>query len=271
MSVDSHCHIDDAEFDADRDAMFGRALAAAVTGFVLAGVDRDSWTRQRALVRARPDCVRAAGLHPMIVGRLAADESALRAQLDALAGEFRDEGAAVAVGETGLDTHFVDASTLEVQARVFREQLALARALDVPVVLHVLGRGTHLRVLETIAADGLPARGGMVHSFSGSAEVATRYLRLGLDCSFAGAVARPGAVKVHAACRVIPDDRLLIETDAPDQAPPGTPARMEPARLDEVAQAVARVRGTTSAIVLSQCAANARRLFPTLPPPTTAK
>ncbi|MBK6942299.1 MAG: TatD family hydrolase [Planctomycetes bacterium] len=268
MSVDSHCHIDDAEFDADRETMFARAHAAGVRGFVLAGVDRDSWIRQREWVRTRVDCVRAAGLHPMVVGRLASDARALREQLDGLAAEFTGNGAAVALGETGLDTHFVDASTLDVQTQVFREQLALARSLDVPIVLHVLGRGTHSRVLETLSADGLPARGGMVHSFSGSAEVAGHYLRLGLCCSFAGAVARPTAAKVHAACRAVPEDRLLIETDAPDQAPPGTPPRMEPARLGEVAAAVAHVRGTTSAIVLDRCATNARRLFPTLPPST---
>lgn len=264
MFVDAHCHIDDVEFDIDRDAMFARAHVAGVSGFVLAGVDRDSWIRQRDLVRTRTDCVRAAGVHPMIVGRLAVDARALRDQLDALAAEFVGEGAAVALGETGLDAHFVDASTLEIQMHVFREQLALARSLDVPIVLHVLGRGTHSRVLETLSADGLPSRGGMVHSFSGSADVAAHYLRLGLCCSFAGAVARPAAAKVHAACRAIAEDRLLIETDAPDQAPPGTAPRMEPARLGEVAEAVARVRGTTSAIVLARCAANARRLFPTL-------
>lgn len=266
MYVDTHCHLDDSAFDADRDAMFARAHAAGVTGFVLAGVDRDSWIRQRALVRSRTDCVRAAGVHPMIVGRFAFDEPALRAQLDALHAEFRDDGAAVAVGETGLDAHFVDASTLDVQLRAFREQLALARALDVPVVLHVLGRGTHARAIDVLRSDGLPARGGIVHSFSGSADVAQIYQRLGLVCSFAGAVARPAAAKVHAACRAIADDRLMVETDAPDQAPPGTPSRMEPARLGEVADAMARVRGTTSAILLARSAATARRLFPTLPP-----
>lgn len=266
MFIDAHCHLDDVAFDADRDAVFARARLAGVHGFVLAGVDRDSWARQRALVRRRADCVRSAGVHPMIVGRLAHDEPALRASLDALPAEFHDVGAAIAVGEIGLDSHFVDAATLDVQERAFRAQLAFARAADLPVVLHVLGRGSHARALDVLRSDGLPKRGGMVHSFSGSADVATQYVRLGLYCSFAGAIARPAAAKVHAACRAVGDDRLLIETDAPDQAPPGTERRMEPARLTEVAAAMAHVRGTTSAILLAQTAATARRLFPTLPP-----
>ncbi|MCA9545256.1 MAG: TatD family hydrolase, partial [Myxococcales bacterium] len=163
------------------------------------------------------------------------------------------------VGEIGLDHRAPYAAHRAEQARAFREQLALARALDRPVVLHVVR--AHGEVLAVLKGDGVPRAGGVVHAFSGSVEVMQAYLALGLHISLAGPVAHPRSRRLHAAAAAVPAHRLLVETDAPDQPPPGVPGRNEPAVLPQVIAAVAALRGTPVAQVGAQAAANARRLF----------
>lgn len=259
MYVDAHCHLDDASFSDDLPAVLGRAREAEITGFVVAGVDPDSWVRQRALAARVPGLLWTAGLHPCVAARLPT-EAAARA-LAALPACFEGPDRATGLGETGLDTRFCPKSTLEAQLVVFRESLALARALDVSIVLHVNGPGTHLRTLQRLKADGLPRAGGMVHAYSGSAELVPEYVALGLHISFAGTVCRPEARKVHAAALAVPAERLLVETDAPDLAPPGASRRNEPAHLRAVAEAVAALRGEPAERVLHRSAAACATLF----------
>ncbi len=259
MYVDAHDHLDDASFDADRDAVFTRAHAAGVTGFVVAGVDPASWARQRALARARDDVRWTAGLHPMRCGQL--DDPACDAALAALPDCFAGDAPASGVGETGLDTHFVPRDTLDRQLRCFRAQIDLARRLDRPIVLHIVGPGTHGRVLDTLRADGVPAAGGMVHMYGGSAELVRAYVGLGLCLSFGGPVAHPKARRLRAAAVEVPPDRLLLETDAPDLAPAGFGPRNEPASLPIVAAALAALRGEPAEVILARAAARTRALF----------
>lgn len=257
--IDSHCHLDDEAFDTDRAEVLSRARAAGLTGFVLAGVDPKTWSKQRALAGSTPGIVWSAGLHPMRAATYSEDEA--RVALVELASCFRGPSAARAVGETGLDAQFVPRDSIERQLPIFREQLALARSLELPVVLHVLGRGTHLRTLETMRKDGVPRRGGVVHSYSGGAELTVEYLALGLSVSFSGSVCRKTADRVHRAAAAVPLDRLLIETDSPDLAPPGANRRNEPTALLDVADSVAKIRGVERAVILEATAANARVLF----------
>jgi TatD DNase family protein len=260
MWTDAHCHLDDPAFDADRAAVLARAAEAGVQRYLLAGVDPATWARQRALVHADPTRLAwAAGLHPMRAAELSAESTA--EALEALPSCFEGAAAACALGETGLDTRFVDRETLPRQEAAFRDQLALARALERPVVLHLNGPGTYGRALDLLRRDGVPIAGGMVHAFSGSAEVADAAVRLGLHVSFCGTVCRPAARKVHRAAVAVPADRLLVETDAPDLPPPGSPPRNEPVAVLAVAQAVAELRGTTRDAVLDRAAANAAALF----------
>lgn len=259
MYVDAHCHLDDerlAELEAE---VFARAHAAGVTGFVVAGVDPDSWARQRALAARRPGVRWTAGLHPCAVASLA-DEAAAAA-MSALPAAFEGPHPATGLGETGLDTRFCARETLPRQEHVFRASLALARALDVPVVLHLNGQGTHARALGVLRADGLPRAGGMVHAYSGSAELVADYVALGLHISFAGTVCRPEARKVHAAARAVPASRLLLETDAPDLTPPELPRPNEPAALLAVARAVSALRGDAAHDLLARSAAACAELF----------
>lgn len=257
--IDSHCHLDCDAFDLDRAAVLTRARSAEVRGFVLAGVDPSSWTRQRALAATEKGMRWSAGLHPTEVARLGAGYVA-RA-LAALGECFVGPTPASALGETGLDARFAPRETLPAQAAAFREQLALARSLDVPVVLHIVGDGAHGRALECLRADGLPRRGGVVHAYSGSAELVQAYVALGLHLSFAGSAARPGNLKSPAAARCVPAERLLVETDAPDLSPPGLPARNEPSALPTVLAFLAAARGETVEELGSATSRNAAHLF----------
>lgn len=257
MSIDSHNHLDFDDFDADRAAVIARARAAGVTGQIIAGVRPEDWPRQRALAAAWPDLRWTAGLHPQLAATL--DAPARAAALDALPAAFEGAHPACAVGEIGLDRQFVDRATVAAQTESFRAQLAFARDRDLPVVLHIVA--THGKVLEWLNRDGLPRAGGVVHSYSGSADMAENYLRLGLHIGFVGTICRPAAQKLHRAARVVPDDRLLIETDAPTQSPPGHARRNEPAALPVVAAALAAHRGTTAEHILAATRRNAETLF----------
>ena len=256
MYVDAHCHLDLAPFAGDRAAVLDRARAAGVTRFVVAGVEPKGWADQRALAMHEPGVQWTAGLHPV---RCAEMTDAERVEaLQSLPGCFEGLHAAIAVGETGLDRVFAERSTLDAQVASLRAHLAVARDLEKPVVLHVVG--AHGLCLDILREEGIPQRGGMVHSFSGSAEVAREYLNLGLYLSLSGGVARVRSERGLKGVRAIPDERLLIETDAPDQALEKG-QRSEPVHLLEVADWVAKVRGCTSEKILRHSAANCARLF----------
>lgn len=255
--VDSHSHLDFAVFDGDRDAVLERARAAGIGGHLVAGVDPAGWVRQRALAARYPGIRWTAGLHPQVAAEMTV--GAIDAALAGLPAQFEGPHAASGLGETGLDKLFACSETMDVQVHAFRAQLALARELDQPLVLHILH--THGRAMALLKADGLPKAGGVIHSFSGNAELARQYVKLGLCIGFVGAVCRPNARKLHGAAAAVPDERLLIETDAPDQSPPDHPRRNEPTALLAVAEAVARIRGRRPEDVLVLSTRNSERLF----------
>lgn len=270
---DSHCHLHDARMDAERAGAITRAAAAGVEAILLAGVDESGWRDEDALVRqALPlQVVAAYGVHPQVVPLL--DEAQLSGQLAALERAARGmpqaDGVTLvrphALGEMGLDARTEETKgCLDRQEAVFRAQLALARDCDLPVMLHILR--AHEAALRVLKSDGLPRRGGVVHSFSGSAELVREYVKLGLHLSFAGSITLPEARRQHAAARAVPDDRLLVETDAPDQTPLGRrPSRNEPAFLPDVIAELAAVRGQTVAHVARLTDGNTRRLLGLVP------
>lgn len=260
---DSHCHLHDAQMDAVRDAAIARARAAGVHGFLLAGVDADGWQVQDALRRRHPDVAVAYGLHPQRIPELT--DAEVDAQIATLARALRSEAETLqrphALGEIGLDRRTEEtAACLPRQEHAFRAQLALAREHDVPVVLHILrAHGEAVRVLRR---DGLPRAGGVVHSYSGSADLVADYVGLGLHVSFAGALTYPNSRRIKQAARAVPPERLLIETDAPFQTPlQHRPGPCEPAFLTDVLAALADVRVQSPAELARLTDENARRLF----------
>jgi len=258
--VDTHCHLDRPEFDADREAAIARARAAGVAHVVVPAIGPDRWEDLLALVAGSGGFLSCGlGIHPQEIPALdpADDDRAIRRL-----GELLEAGGAVAVGECGLDapTAGRPGGEMERQIRLLEAQLALARDLHLPVLLHVFRcQGEAVRVLERFGR--LPA-GGVLHSYSGSSELVKRWSRLDLCFSFTGPVTWAGSVRVHEAARAVPTDRLLLESDAPDQ-PPTTRRGMrnEPAWLPEVAQALARVRGEDPEELAARTTLNARRLF----------
>jgi TatD DNase family protein len=239
-AFDSHCHLDLPAFDADREAVWERAQALGVWGALIPAVSPATWEATRAAARAGSRWV-ALGIHPYALPGL--DDAAVDDALDALPSMLKDpEGAVVAVGECGLDGA-LDAvrAPMARQREVFAAQLRVAVRAGLPVVLHV--RGAHRDALEVLGREGLASRAGVVHSYSGGMEHLRAYLDLGLHLAFGGAITRPRARRPIEALRATPGERLLLETDAPDQPVPGV-SRGEPGDLVTVIRHAAAARDT---------------------------
>jgi len=268
--IDTHCHLDAPVFDADRAEVLARARAAGVTDVIVPAVGPTRWAGLLALVRATPGLHAGLGIHPQLLPEVdAREDDRMLADLDAaLAGAVGPAGGVACLGECGLDGGSVAlGAAMDRQVAVLRAQLALARRYRLPVSLHMLRAADPL--LAVLEADGLPA-GGVLHSFSGSAEQVAPFARLGLHFAFAGPVTYERARKPLLAARAVPPERLLLETDAPDQTPRPHRGRCEPAFLAGVAAAVAAALGRTVAEVDALTGENARRLFRLPPGPAAA-
>ncbi|HEX4417570.1 MAG TPA: TatD family hydrolase [Kofleriaceae bacterium] len=251
--IDTHCHLDVAAFDADRDAVIARATAAGVAGMLIPAIRPRTWDALRALAGRHAGAgVRAAfGIHPQIVPALDPDELAgdLTARLIAAAHD------ACAIGECGLDGA---TGAHELQERLFRAHLRAARATGKPLVIHVLR--AHDAAPRILRDEG-PVT-GVMHSYSGGADLVPVYAGLGLAFSFAGPVTYGNARRPLEAARAVPADLLLAETDAPDQAPHAhRGGRSEPAFVADVIAGLAAARGADPAELAALTTANARRLF----------
>ena len=251
--VDSHCHVDMPQFDADRDDVVPRAREAGlVEMLVVGGVDEEGGHRRALDVAGRYGLPATAGVHPH-EARLA--DERVYDELRELAGE----GRLVAIGEIGLDFHY-DHSPRTVQRETFRRQVRLAREVALPVVVHT--READEETATILEEEGAAEAGGVIHCFTGGVELARRALALGFCVSFSGIVAFPRAEVIQEVAREVPEDRLLVETDAPYLAPPPHRGkRNEPAFVVEVARKVAALRGTDLETVAAASVRNYARLF----------
>jgi TatD DNase family protein len=235
--VDSHCHLDDPQFEPDRQAVIDRALAAGVTSMLAIG-SGDGPPDLEAAVRLADtyDCLWATvGVHPHDA-RKAVPETWRRLE------QLLAHPKVVAVGEIGLDYHY-DNSPRDQQRAAFIEQMSIAAGARKPIVIHTreAWEDTWRLLAEHWAPLGL---GGIMHCFSGGAEEAYRALDMGFHLAFGGVVTYPKADRVREAARITPMDRLLIETDAPYLAPvPMRGKRNEPAFIVETARRLADLRG----------------------------
>lgn len=255
--IDSHCHLDVAAFDADRDAVLARAGAAGVHTLLVPAIRPATWdalTSWAATPAAAAAGVHIAlGIHPQIVPALSPAENV---RLDGLPAALT-AARAVAVGECGLDGATADPAA---QERLLAAQVAIARDLRLPLIIHVLR--AHDRAPALLRAARAHEVGGVMHSYSGGAALVPVYRDLGFAFSFTGAVTWPGSRRPVEAARAVPADLLLVETDAPDQTPvPHRPGRSEPAQLPAIIAALASARETTPENLAALTTANARRLF----------
>ena len=254
--IDSHCHLADEAFEVDLDAVIARAREAGVTDAlcILAAGDEAEAVRASA-VRERWSAVRfATGVHP----HAAAPHADHAAEAAALTRTHAEAFDACAIGEIGLDYHY-DFAPRDVQQNVFAAQLDLARELDRPVVIH-----TREATDDTFAllrnASGIR---GVFHCFTGDVAMARRALEIDFYVSFAGIVTFPKAGDLREAAKIVPNDRLLVETDSPYLAPvPHRGKRNEPAWVAAIVAQLAAVRGVDVGALTSHVTANFRRLFP---------
>ena len=239
MFVDSHCHIDGAEYDADRKEVIRRARDAGVTTMLNVGTgDPHSGAFERAveLAEKHTDIYAAVGVHPHDA-KLFTDRAEQR-----LLDLVKQGRRVIAWGEIGLDYHY-DHSPRDVQRKVFERQLRLARLLELPVVIHSREANADTIAILREELAGYE-RGGVLHCFGGSLEMATSAIDLGFFISFAGNLTFQKAEDLRSIARQLPLDRLLIETDCPYLTPvPFRGKRNEPARVVETARCLAELHG----------------------------
>ncbi len=249
---DTHAHLHFPDFTSDLPDVLARARAAGVSRMVTIGTDVATSQAAIAIASREADVWAAVGIHPHDAGD--ADEAAF-AEIATLARQSR----VVAVGEIGLD-FFRNLSPRDAQERVFRRLLALGRDVGKPVLIHC--RDAHEDVLRILAEEHAGEIGGIMHCFSGDAALARRCLDLGLAISLAGPVTYPNARALPDVARLVPGDRLVIETDCPFLPPQGHRGRRnEPAYLALTAARVAELRGEALETLAARLSDNARRLF----------
>ncbi len=256
---DSHCHLDAAEFTADRHAVVQRAEAAGVVAQLVPAVDRDSWPALREVCASACGLHAAYGLHPVFLSRHH------RSHLDELRDWIARERP-VAIGECGLD-YFVEGLDREFQRELLEGQLQLAREFDLPVVLHA--RQAVEDIIHALRRIG--GLRGVVHSYSGSEEQARRLFDLGFLIGIGGPVTYERAKRIRRVVSAMPLEFLLLETDAPDQPDADHRGqRNEPARLARVVTTIASLRSCEPAHIAEATFANALRLL-RLPDPGQAR
>ena len=248
--VDSHCHLDAAAFDIDRDAVIARAQAAGVRLQVVPAVTAASWPKLRAVCQQAPGLYPAYGLHPMFL-REHRREHLLQLR------DWIERERPCAIGECGLD-FFVEGLDADAQQAFFMGQLQLAREYQLPLIVHAR-RAVDAVIAAIRRVGGLR---GVVHSFSGSPEQAAQLHKQGFLLGLGGPLTYERAQRLQRLVREMPLQQLLLETDAPDQPDAGVRGqRNEPARLATIARHVAALRGMEVDALAQATTENARRLF----------
>jgi TatD DNase family protein len=252
--VDTHCHLADPKLRDDIDGVIARARAAGVRTLVSVGaigsIETDRLTIETA--EHNSDIYAAIGVHPHDAKDC---DDARLAQLRELARSPK----VVAIGESGLDFHYMH-SPREAQETSLRRHLELAAELQKPIVIHC--RNAEARIVEIVREVGMPVRGGVIHCFTGDAAAAREFLALGFCISFSGILTFKNAAVIRDAATIVPDDRVMIETDAPYLAPePHRGKRNEPAFVLRTFETLARLRNANPAELAGRIAGNAARLF----------
>ncbi len=270
--IDTHCHLDAREFDADRSAVVARAKAAGVTMQVLPAVAPWNFDAVRELAHEH-GLAYALGIHPLCVGD-APDEDLDR--LEQALQTHRDDPRLVAVGEIGVDLFVPELIAIRPrQEHFYREQLKIARRAGLPVLVHV--RRSSDAVLAGLRRIEVP--GGIAHAFNGSDQQAARFFELGFRLGFGGAVTFETARQIRRIAAAVPDAAPVLETDSPDipphwlyrtaaeretASPPLPQARNEPAQVARIAQSLAQLRGLSLAELAALTRANALAVMPRL-------
>ena len=267
--IDTHCHLDASEFDANRASVIADAAANHVQMMVVPAVHLSNFEIVSQIAQQNPSCVHALGIHPMYVNQSNADDlKILRTLIEA---QLQTAQPPVAIGEIGLD-FFVEGFDKAKQEFFFVEQLKLAKQFDLPVILHV--RKSIDDILKHLRQHRVT--GGIAHAFNGSLQQAEQFIALGFKLGFGGALTYSRALKIRELVCTLPLEAIVLETDAPDIPPhwlyataeqraAGQPqGRNEPAELPRIAQVLADLRGISLEALAQATCANAREALPRL-------
>lgn len=250
--IDTHTHLDNGDFDTDRDACIERALAAGVTRMITIGAGGGAQSAERAIALAEqyPFVWATVGVHP--------NDAGIEVDLDQIA-QLASHPKVVGIGETGLD-RFWDRAPLERQRLYFERQIEIALAVKKPLVIHSRQAGEEC--FDTLERRGAAAVGGVFHCFSEDAAFAKRLRSLNFLVSFPGFISFKKQTAAREICAAIPLDQVMVETDAPYMAPePHRGKRCEPAFVVDTARCLAAIHGISLQEVAARTTANALRLF----------
>ncbi|NLY76766.1 MAG: TatD family hydrolase [Tissierellia bacterium] len=252
MLIDSHAHLDDERFDKDRDDIIKSLYESYVELVINPGADLNSSIKAVALAEKYDNIYAAVGVHPHSASEM--DQSTM----DILR-SFAAREKVVAIGEIGLD-YYYDNSPRDVQRRWFREQLRLAKEVDLPVIIH--SRDAAGDTMEILKEEQDGRLTGVLHCYSGSVEMAEEYIKLGFYISLAGPVTFKNAKVPKEVAKAVPLDKLLIETDSPYMTPePYRGKRNEPKYVRYVAETIAELRGISLEELAEKTSENAKKLF----------
>lgn len=249
MIIDTHCHLDFEPLYSRLDNVISIAESVGVSGFIIPGVHPDAWEKI-ASIASNYRCVKTAfGVHPMYSNIV--DDDLLH-KLGKLA------KGRVAVGEIGLDSYCE--ISMEKQELGFRLQLKIALALGLPVLIHC--RKAFQRTFQIMVEENAGQIGGIIHAFSGSPEMAWRFIRLGFVISVSGIITHPDAIKPLRLVNMLPLEHLVVETDAPDMTPKSKRGEAnEPAFIVETVNRIAEIKNISPEKVADMCSATSRRIL----------
>jgi TatD DNase family protein len=261
MWIDTHCHLDAAEFGLDSGVVVAGAAQQGVSRIVIPAVARENFAAVAALAHEHANCAYALGIHPVFVPQAGDDDlAALRSAVqDALA-----DPCFVAIGEIGLDFFIpalCESAMREKQERFYSEQLKIARDFNLPVLLHV--RRSQDIILKYLRRIAVPR--GIAHAFNGSFQQAEEFIQRGFKLGFGGAMTFPRARQIRRLATELPQHALVLETDAPDIAPAWVhPKRNSPEELPRIGQVLAELRGMPVDVLARITSENARSVLPRL-------
>lgn len=259
MLIDTHCHLDAPEFDADRDAVANQAKEAGVGIIVIPAVEPNNFQKVISLSAQHAECCYALGMHPMYIDN--ASPGDVKRLYALIRQELDNKSKLVAVGEIGLD-FFVTQQNRETQEYFFAEQLKLAKEFNLPVILHV--RRAIDDVLKHLRAHKVA--GGIAHAFNGSRQQADAFISLGFKLGFGGAMTYSRSLKIRELAKALPLEAIVLETDAPDIPPEwlGRKGRNSPNELLKIAKTLAELRGMELSQIIEITGKNAVEILPKL-------
>lgn len=248
--IDTHCHLDVADFDLDRDNVLARCRSQGVTKIIIPAIEAKTWPFLLELCQSNNALYPALGLHPVFISQHRTDDIA---DLEA----FIEKKSPVAVGEIGLDFYLKELDKQK-QLELFEQQLLVAKNHKLPVILHV--RKAHDQVLRLL--DKVKVKGGFCHAFNGNIQQAEKYIALGFKLGFGGTLTYANSTKIHALAKALPLESIVLETDAPDMVVESHRGqRNSPEYITDSLMALASIRNEDVNFIAQQTTRNANDII----------